>query len=129
MRRRMKTKTKGRGRASEHEICVITWNVNKSSAHYDFLSNMAQCQANVVMGGETNLEEYYKTLKEIDKNMQEIKQEYQISGIITGMDAQVEVKPHQERSVERGTRMSRGKTAKFCELESKFEGLVMELIM
>ena len=35
-------------------------------------------------------------LKEVDKNMQETKQEYQISGIIVGMDAQVEAKPHQE---------------------------------
>ena len=34
--------------------------------------------------------------------MQEIKQEYQISGIIAGMNAQVEVKPHQE-NVSRAT--------------------------
>ena len=62
--------------------------------------------------GETNLDEYYKTLKEIDNNMQETKQEYQISGITAGMDAQVEVKPHQEPFVGGGTRMSRGNTAK-----------------
>ena len=28
---------------------MITWNVNKSSAQYDFLRDMAQCQTNVVM--------------------------------------------------------------------------------
>ena len=42
--------------------------------------------------GELNLEEYYKTLKEVDRNMQDIKQKFHISGIIAGMDAQVEVK-------------------------------------
>ena len=44
-------------------------------------------------GGDTNLEEYYKTLKELDRNMQDIEQKYQISGIIAGMDAQAEVRP------------------------------------
>ena len=82
-------------------MCVITWNVNKSSAQYDFLCDMAQCQANVVMfqetqnwqdephtwGGEANLEDYYKMLKDLDKNMQEVRQKYQVSGIIAGMDA------------------------------------------
>ena len=38
-----------RGKEFEHKTCVIIWNVNKSSAHYDFLNDMAQCQANVVM--------------------------------------------------------------------------------
>ena len=47
-------------------------------------------------GCEANLEEYYTTLKDIDKNMQDVKQKYQICGIIAGMDAQVEVKPRQE---------------------------------
>ena len=42
-----------RGKDSDHEICVITWNVNKSSAQYDFLNDMAQCQANVAMFQET----------------------------------------------------------------------------
>ena len=37
----------------EQELCVITWNVNQSSAQYDFLRDMAQCQANVVMCEET----------------------------------------------------------------------------
>ena len=37
------------GKDLEHEICVISWNVNKSSAHYDFLCDMIQCQAIVVM--------------------------------------------------------------------------------
>ena len=32
---------------------MINWNVNKSSAQYDFLRDMAQCQANVVMFQET----------------------------------------------------------------------------
>ena len=79
-------------------------------------------------GGETNIEEYFKTLKEVDKNMPEIKQDYQIPGIIAGMDAQVQVKPNQEPFVGEGTRMSRGDTAKFGELESKFEGLLMEWV-
>ena len=26
-----------REKEMEHEICVVTWNVNNSSAHYDFL--------------------------------------------------------------------------------------------
>ena len=33
----------------EHERCVISWNINKSSAHYNFLRDMAQCQVNVAM--------------------------------------------------------------------------------
>ena len=37
------------GGESKHEICVTTWNVNKSSAQYDFLSDMAQAHANVAM--------------------------------------------------------------------------------
>ena len=150
---------------SKHEICVITWNVNKSSAQYDFLSDVAKVQANVAMcqgtqnwrpdgtaedlgwtllkeekegkaaiavkrqnmsllrhfstskrwvlvvlvsilflsiylphtwSGEPNLEEYYNTLQDLDKNMQEVKQKYQILGITAGMDAQVEVKPNQD---------------------------------
>ena len=50
-------------------------------------------------GGEANLEEYYKTLKELDKNLHDVRQKYNISGIIAGMDAQVEVKPQQGPSV------------------------------
>ena len=79
-------------------------------------------------GGEANLEEYYKTLKEIDKNLHEVKQKYNISGIIAGMDAQVEVKPQQGPSVGSGTRVSRGSTARYSELESKFENVLMEWI-
>ena len=45
--------TKERQKDLEQETCVITWNVNKSSAQYDFLRDMAQCQANVVMFQET----------------------------------------------------------------------------
>ena len=173
---------------------MITWNVNKSSAQYDFVRDMVQCQANVVMfqeiqnwqddgtaeemgwsllkekqegkaaiavrkknmnllrhsrrstrwvlivlesilslslylphtwGGETNLEEYYKTLKEVDRNMQDIKQKLHRTGIIAGMDAQVEVKHHQGPFVGGGTRMFRGYTAKYCEMERKFESLLM----
>ena len=77
-------------------------------------------------GGEQHVEEYYKTLKDLDKNMQEVKQKYNILGIIAGIDAQVEVKPNQEPFVGGGTRMSRDNTAKFCELESKFESLLLE---
>ena len=76
--------------------------------------------------GETNLKEYYKTLKDIDENMHEAIQKYHISGIIAGMDAQVEVKPNREPSVGGGTRVSRGNTAKYYELGSKFERLLME---
>ena len=76
-------------------------------------------------GGEANLEEYYKTLKEIDKNLHEVKQKYNISGIIAGMDAQVEVKPQQGPSVGSGTRVSRGSTARYYELESKFENVLI----
>ena len=32
---------------------MITWNVNKSSAQYHFLSDVAQCQANEAMFQET----------------------------------------------------------------------------
>ena len=154
-----------RGKDWDHKICVITWNVNKSSAQYDFLSDMAQCQANVSMfqgtqnwllngtaeelgwtllkeqkegkaaikvirqnmsllrnfrrstrwvlvvlgsilflslflphtwSDEVNLEGYHNTVKDLDKNMQEVKQKYHISGIIAEIDAQVEVKPNQE---------------------------------
>ena len=41
------------GKGLEHDICVITWNVNKSSAQYDFLRDMAQCQATVSVFQET----------------------------------------------------------------------------
>ena len=42
-----------REKEMEHEICVVTWNVNNSSAHYDFFCDMIQCQADVVMCQET----------------------------------------------------------------------------
>ena len=77
-------------------------------------------------GGEANLKGYYKTLKELDKNLQEVKQKYHISGIIAGMDAQVEVQPRQGSYVGSGTRMSRGSTARYHEMESKFENMPME---
>ena len=51
-----------------------------------------------------------------------------MSGIFAGMDAQVEVKPKQGQFVGSGTRMSRGSTARYYELESKFENVLMELI-
>ena len=31
------------------EICVLSWNINKSSAPYDFLCDVAQYQVNVAM--------------------------------------------------------------------------------
>ena len=181
----------------EHEMCVSSWNINKSSARYDFLRDVAQCQLDVPMFheiqngyedgaaaeigwslfqvekegkaaitvrnknmnllensrksarwvlvvlesilflslylphtwcGEANLEEYYKTLKEVDRNMQDNKKNFHISGISAGMDAQVEVEPHQEPFVGGGTRMHRGSKAKHCEMEAKFESLFMEWI-
>ena len=36
-----------RGKDVEHEICVITWNVNKSSEQYDFPSDVAQCWSEI----------------------------------------------------------------------------------
>ena len=38
---------------NEHEICVSSRNINKSSARYDFLRDVAQCQVNVAMFQET----------------------------------------------------------------------------
>ena len=78
--------------------------------------------------GELNHEEYYETLREVDGTMQDIKQKFHICGIIAGMDAQVEVKPHQEPFVGGGTRMYRGNNTKYCETEAKFESLFMEWI-
>ena len=46
--------------------------------------------------GETKLEEHNKTLNEVDENDQDIKQTLFLSGIVAGMNARVEVKPHQE---------------------------------
>ena len=74
------------------------------------------------------MEEYYKTLKEIDKNLHEVKQKCNISGIIAGMDAQVEVKPHQGPFVGIGTRMSSGSTTRYSALESRFEKWLMEWV-
>ena len=45
--------------------------------------------------GEANLEEYYKTLEDVDRNMQDITEKYQNSVIIAGLDVQVDVKPRQ----------------------------------
>ena len=180
-----------RGKDSDHEICVITWNVNQTSAQYDFLSD-AKCQANVVIfqetqnwrpdgtaeelgwtllkeqiegkatiavkrknmsllrhsctstrwvlvvlgsilflsmylphtwSGELNLEGYYKTLKEHARSQAEVQYVWHHC-----WNAQVEVKPNQGAFVGGGTRMSRGNTAKCCELESTFESLLMEWI-
>ena len=44
------------------------------------------------------------------------------------MDAQVEVKPHQEPFVGGGTRLHRGNRAKYCEMDSKFERYLMEWV-
>ena len=188
------TRTKKRGKDG---ICVINWNVNKSSAQCDFWRDIAQCQANVVMFqetqswqedgtaeefgwtslkekkegkaaiavkrkstnllrhsrrstrwvlvvlqsilflpmnvphtccGEANLEEKYTTLKDLDKNLQDVKQRYHISGITAGTDAQVEVKPRQGSFVGDDTRMSSGSTTRYFVMESKFESLLMEWI-
>ena len=59
--------------------------------------------------GELHLEEYYKTLRDVDKNMQDIKQKFHISGIIAGMDY-------------------RGNDTDCCEIEANIEGLLMEWI-
>ena len=76
--------------------------------------------------GEANLEEYNKTLKDLDKNIQEVKQKYQVSGIVVGMDAQFEVKPRHGPFVGDGTRMSHGNTMRYCEMESKYGTWLME---
>ena len=158
---------------TEHEICVSSWNINKSSARYNFLRDVAMfqetqnrhqktaiavrkkntnllkharrstrwvlivlesilflslCLPHTWWDGELNLEEYYNTLREVDENMQDIKQKFHVSGIIAGMDAQVEIKPHQEPFVGGGTRVYRGTNTKYCEMEAKFESLLMEWI-
>ena len=64
----------------------------------------------------------------LTKNIQEVKQKYQVSGIVAGMDAQVEVKPRQVPFVGDGTRMSRGNTMRSYEMESKFGTFLMEWI-
>ena len=74
------------------------------------------------------MEAYCKSLKDLDKNAQEVRQRYKILGIIAGMDAQVEVKPNQEPFVGGGTRRSRCNTAKYHELEGRFESLLLEWI-
>ena len=170
---------------------MSSWNVNKSSARYDFLRDVAQRQVDVAMfqenqnwhedgaaaevawrllqvekegkaaiavrknmnllkhsrrsakwalivlesilflslylphtwGGEANLEKYCKTLKEVGRNMQDVKQKFHVSGIIAGTDAQVEVKPHQRPFVGGGTRMHR---ANYCEMEGRFESLFVD---
>ena len=37
----------------EHEICVSSWNINKSSDRYDFLRDVAQCRVDVATFQET----------------------------------------------------------------------------
>ena len=64
----------------------------------------------------------------MDKNLQEVWQKLNMSGIFSGTDAQVEVKPKQEPFVGSGTRLSRGSTTRYYELDSKFEILLMEWI-
>ena len=60
--------------------------------------------------------------------MQDIKEKYQNSVIIAGMDVQVDVKPRQGPFVGDGTRKSRGNTTRHSEMESKFESLLMECL-
>ena len=72
--------------------------------------------------GELNQEEYYKTLKEVDRTCREPEQKFHMSGISAGMDAQVEVK-----FVGGGTRMYLGNTTKYREMNAKFGSLLMEM--
>ena len=69
---------------------------------------------------EAKLEDYYKTLNAVDENIQEVKQKFYISGITAGMDAQVEVKPHQEPFVG-GEKESRKGENIFAKWEAKFK--------
>ena len=62
--------------------------------------------------GEAALEEYHKTLKEVDNNIQRIKQQFGITGIVVGSDAPVEVSENQESFVETTTRLNRGSGTK-----------------
>ena len=71
--------------------------------------------------GEVHLEEYYKTMKEVDTNMH-------FPGIITEMDGQVEVKPHQKPFVGGGIRVYRENSSKHWLMEVKFESLSTEWI-
>ena len=41
---------------NERETSVSSWNINKSSALYDFLRGVAQCQVDVAMLQETQSE-------------------------------------------------------------------------
>ena len=43
------------------------------------VSSFSRCTRHTLGVVEANLEENYKTLKNLDKNMQEVKQKYQIS--------------------------------------------------
>ena len=175
---------------------MITWNVNKSSEQYDFLSDVAKVQANVAMcqetqnwhpdgtaedlgwtllkeekegkaaiavkrqnmsllrhssaskrrvlvvlvsilflsiylphtwSGEANLEEYYNTLQGLDEHARSQAEVPDLrhhcwNGCASGGEAE----PGQ--FVGGGTRMFRGITAKYYELESKCESLLMEWV-
>ena len=59
-------------------------------------------------------------MKEVGRNMQDVKQKFHIFGTIAGMDA--------HPFVGGGTRLYRGNKATYCEMEAKFEGLLMEWI-
>ena len=43
----------GKTKDINHEIRVSSWNINKSSARYDFLRDVAQLQVDVAMFQET----------------------------------------------------------------------------
>ena len=66
--------------------------------------------------------------QDYEEGMQDIKQEFQIYGIIAGMGAQDEVKSHKEPFVGVGKRMYRRNDWKYRETVSKFENLFMEWI-
>ena len=57
---------KQRGRDTDHDVCVISWNVNKSSAQDDFLCDVARCQAGVVMFQETQKWQPDSTTEELE---------------------------------------------------------------
>ena len=78
--------------------------------------------------GEANLQEYNKTLKDVDRNKQDIKEKYQNSVIIAGMDVQVDVKPRQGPFVGDGKECLVENTTRYSEMEGEFESLLMEWV-
>ena len=67
------------------------------------------------------LGEYSETLREIESNMQQVKQMYKLSAIVVGTDAQVEMVPHQEPYLGAAMMVNRGIGLAHWNLERKFE--------